>query len=286
MHVGVGRSISFRATRMSDIHPSEGRKVFGNDPAGYDRARPQYPARIYQILTEKCGLKAGTATFEIGPGPGLATKELLRLGARPLVAIEPDARLAEYLVASLGSSHPGLTVRNHAFEDVELEEGAFDLGIAATSFHWLDQAASLKKVARVLKPGGWWAMWWNVFGDPTNLDPFQKATNHLFVGLERSPDTWTKIRPAFSLDVETRTGTLKATEAFDLISHEIVSWSHSFDTAGIVALYRTFSPVARLPDREKQAFSEGIAKVADEQFGGRVERPFLTPIYIARRRRD
>jgi hypothetical protein len=129
-------------------------------------------------------------------------------------------------------------------------------------------------------------MWWNVFGDPTNKDPFQAATNHLFVGLERSPDTWTKIRPAFSLDVETRTASLKATGAFEMISHETVAWSQSYDTAGIVALYRTFSPVARLGEKELQTFTHGIAKVADEQFGGRVERPFLTPIYIARRRRD
>src|SRR5207237_10029841 len=73
------------------------RRLFGADPGGYDRARPDYPSRVYEILTERCGLRPGPATLEIGPGTGLATRRLLALGADPLVAVESAERLAEYL---------------------------------------------------------------------------------------------------------------------------------------------------------------------------------------------
>jgi phospholipid N-methyltransferase len=74
-----------------------GRIAFGGDAAGYDAIRPAYPDWVYQVLCERCGLGTGTATFEIGAGTGTATRRLLELGADPLIAIEPDARLAAYL---------------------------------------------------------------------------------------------------------------------------------------------------------------------------------------------
>ena len=58
---------------MSEVPRSEGRTVFGRDPALYDRARPGYPERVFEILRDRCGLRPGTAVLEIGPGPGTAT---------------------------------------------------------------------------------------------------------------------------------------------------------------------------------------------------------------------
>jgi len=87
---------------MSQINRIEGRRAFGLDPAGYDQARPEYPSEVYHLLKERCGLRSGTRTFEIGPGTGLATKRLLRFGADPLLVVEPDERLADYLRTALG----------------------------------------------------------------------------------------------------------------------------------------------------------------------------------------
>jgi hypothetical protein len=45
-------------------------------------------------------------------------------------------------------------VRVAAFEDASLPNGSFDLAVAATSFHWIDQHSGLRAVANLLRPGG------------------------------------------------------------------------------------------------------------------------------------
>ena len=121
----------------NDIDRAEGRVAFGDDPAGYHAARPAYPDWVFETLHDRCGLKDGAAIFEIGPGTGIATRRLLDLGANPLVAIEPDPRLAAYLRGK--NPDEALVVEVSTFEDAALPELAFDLGVSATAFHWLDE---------------------------------------------------------------------------------------------------------------------------------------------------
>src|SRR5437660_9664697 len=91
------------------------RRLIGGDPGGYDRGRPDDPSRVYEILTTRCGLRSGAATLEIGSGSGLATRRLLALGAGPLVAVEPDERLAIYLSKRLRAEGQSIDVRIEAF---------------------------------------------------------------------------------------------------------------------------------------------------------------------------
>jgi 16S rRNA A1518/A1519 N6-dimethyltransferase RsmA/KsgA/DIM1 with predicted DNA glycosylase/AP lyase activity len=71
------------------IDRTEGRRLFGADPALYHAARPEYPEQVYALLADRCGLTAGMRVFEVGPGPGQVTMRLLRAGAR-MVTVEPD----------------------------------------------------------------------------------------------------------------------------------------------------------------------------------------------------
>ncbi|HYM69472.1 MAG TPA: methyltransferase domain-containing protein [bacterium] len=267
---------------MGAIGRDEGRSAFGADPAGYDAARPDYPERVYDILRTRCGLRPGARTFEIGPGTGQATRRLLRFGADPLIVVEPDARLAEHLVRTLPHSGGRLTVNRAPFETAELPCGWFDLGVAATVFHWLDQLSALRKAADLLRRGGWWAMWWNVFGDPTRPDPFHEATRHLLQHLPRGPSSSAFGRP-FALDCAARTADLRAAGAFDRVECETIRWAEAFDPARVKALYATFPSIDRLPLAEREGLLAELGRIAEEAFGGRVERPLVTPVYTARR---
>lgn len=260
------------------IDRREGRRLFGIDPAGYDRARPGHPARVYDVLMERCGLRPRAGVLEIGPGTGQATRQLLDLGADPLVAVEPDPALARYLGESLGDR---VDVRVAALEDVELSAATFDLAVAASSFHWVEESEGLSRVFAALRPGGWVALWWTLFGDDQQ-DAFMTAIVPLFVGLARSPSSGRQGRPRFALDVEARLAGLSRA-GFEQLEHELIRWSAMWDTAGIRALYATFSPISRLAQVRRDEFLDAVAHVAEHEFGGRIERTLRTSLYTARR---
>ena len=181
-----------------------GRQAFGLDPAGYDAARPAYPDWVFDFLHQRCGLVSNAVTFEIGAGTGTATRQLLELGANPLLAIEPDERLAAFLRKTIPDQ--ALTIVVEPFEEAMLKEVSFDLGLSATAFHWLNEDFALTKVAKILRPGGWWAMLWNVFGDSSRPDPFHEATKSL-LNKPFSPSAGNGEVP-FALDTDARLAAL------------------------------------------------------------------------------
>jgi trans-aconitate methyltransferase len=266
---------------MERIGIEEGRRAFGADPANYDSARPDYPERVFEVLRDRCGSLVGRDAFEIGAGTGLATRSLLGLGVARLFAIEPDERLAAYLRRR--SPNAALHVVNSPFEEAELPAAAFDLGTAATSFHWLDQRTALAKVAALLKPDGWWVCWWNVFGDHERHDAFHEATRDLLARQPRSPSEGAVSHIAMPLDTQQRIADLNAVGTFEDVSVEILKWTLVLNPAQVRALYATYSQFSAQTEAERNRILDGLAHIAAEQFGGRVERNMCTAIYTARR---
>jgi SAM-dependent methyltransferase len=252
----------------------EGRSVFGRDPAGYDRGRPGHPDRVYEVLRQRCGLRDGTRVLEIGPGTGQATRRLIELGAEPLVAVEPDPALAQYL-PSVTDGKPDIV--SAPLEEAELPAAFFDLAVAASSFHWVDSERGLIAVLQALRPGGWWAMWWTYFGDKTRADPFRDAIDHVVGGLPSSPGA-----EGFGRDADAAMGALTAA-GFESYEHELVRWSREWDAADIRALFATFSPIARLEETQRNTILDEVARIAEDDFGGNVVKPAVTSLYTARR---
>jgi SAM-dependent methyltransferase len=259
------------------IHRSFGRRAFGADAASYHSVRPQYPDWFFATLVERCGLADGKTVFEIGPGTGTATRRLLDIGARPLIAVEADPSLAAYLRSN--NRDDALKVMVSTFEDAALDESRFDLGVCATAFHWLEEDCALAKVARLLRPGGWWAMVWNVFGDNIRPDPFHEATKRL-LDAPRSPSAGTRGIP-FALDAAARVEALRRTDAFDVIEHHSNAWLLELDPEQTVALYATFSDINAREDQ--QMVLTELGRIARDEFQGRVTRNMTTSLYIAQR---
>lgn len=258
-----------------DLPRAFGREAFGADPAAYDSVRPDYPAWVFDELAVRGALGPGTATFEIGAGTGIATRALLARGADPLVAIEPDPRLAAFLRARC----PAAQVRVEAFEDSSLGDATFDLGFCATALHWLDEDRALAKIAAALRPGGWWAAAWHVFGDDSRCDAFHEATLAILGG-PRSP-TQPASGPPFALDAAARIDALNRAGAFDAIAHRRERWTLTLTADEVARLYATYSPIAARPDRA--AVLAELRRIAVEDFGGRVTRNMTTSLYMARR---
>jgi SAM-dependent methyltransferase len=259
------------------ISRQAGRELFGLDPSGYDASRPEYPTWVFDELRSRCGLRAGTSVFEIGAGTGTATRRLLVEGAHPLVAIEPDPRMADFLVGN--SSNSALEVKLSTFEDAQLEPAAYDLGVCATAFHWLEEDAALVKIARLLRPGGWWAAIWNVFGDDSRPDPFHEATSELLKG-PTTPSAGERGIP-FALDIAARTKAIEDAGVFDAAQTMKSAWSLILDADQTMALYGSYSNINVRPDRTEVL--EELGRIARNEFGNRVVRNMITILYIARR---
>ncbi|MFG3258810.1 class I SAM-dependent methyltransferase [Streptomyces sp. NPDC048172] len=132
---------------------------FGADAARYDRARPRYP----EALVERIAAEApGPEVLDVGTGTGIAARQLRGAGCRVL-GVEPDARMAE------AARRAGDEVEVAAFEEWDPAGRTFDAVVAGQAWHWIDPVAGARQAARVLRPGGLLAPFWNVFAFPAEL---------------------------------------------------------------------------------------------------------------------
>ena len=227
-------------------------------------------------MCARCGLTTGAATFEIGAGTGTATRRLRtwshssdRYGTGRQVSRLPRRTLSE----------PALRVLVEPFETAALDDGMFDLGVSATSFHWLDEDAALAKVARVLRRGGWWAAVWNVFGDDSLPDPFHDATHSLLSGPASPPAG--QVGVPFALDAPARLAALEQAEAFEAIEHQtaVGRWSSTPSRLSPCTPPTPTSPLAPIAPK-CWLNCNGSPSISS----GRVVRNMTTVLYTARRR--
>ncbi len=265
---------------MASISSSPGRTKFGDDPELYDFARPGYPEELFDWLRKTCGLGAETGCFEIGAGTGQATLPILATPVRSILAIEPDTALAESLRAKAGDD-TRLQIAVNRFETTHLEDGDYDFGYCATAFHWLARMKAFDRILSALRPGGYFAMWWNVFHDPASPDAFDTATEHLFDGLEQDPEA-TASRPAFALDVNSRLGEMRSAGFAD-VQHRLFRTEVAFSPQRLAALYNTLSRVRMAPDVTRAHLLSEVERTVKEQFGGEIARTVVCSAFVGRR---
>lgn len=265
---------------MASIHSSPGALKFGEDAALYDFARPDYPPDLFDWLRDRCQLNAQSDCFEIGAGTGHATLPVLATPVRYLLAIEPDPRLAERL-REKAAGDPRLTIETARFEATMLQGGFYDLGFAAMSMHWLPRMKSLARIRDALKPGGHFAMWWNVYHNSAAPDAFGRAAEHLFAGIEQDPNA-TSGRPAFALDIAARLGELRAAGFIDA-EHRLFEQQVTFTPERLSALYGTFSRVRMAPEATRTHLLSEAERIVRDQFGGAVTRTVTCSAFCARK---
>jgi SAM-dependent methyltransferase len=261
------------------LQKTEGRQLFGLDPSGYEAGRPDYPSFVYDELRDRCGLGLGARVLEVGPGTGLVTRRLLAAGAE-VVAVEPDPSLAAYLNGA--SANDRVKIVESSLEEAEIDDAEFDLAIAATSFHWVDQEIGLRKLGRVIKPGGWIALWWTLFRDPNHPDPFSTAVEDLLGPATRGAFDEPG-RPPYQLDEEHRRRDLARWAGVEKVTSRIVPWTCLLSPAQARALYASMATVIRRPSSEQQELLDQIEDLATETFAGRIERNFVTALYSGQR---
>lgn len=253
----------------------------------YDDGRPGYPPNLFAILAECCGLGSGSQVLEIGPGTGQATGPMLDAGAN-VTAVELGAEFADVLVSKFHGLPFEVIVG--PFETVDLPTGPFDLVAAGTSFHWVPPEIGLPRAAASLGPGGSLALWWNHFGDPDRADPFRQAVQPILgrhapqladnaenggAGIGANP---------YALDVTARTAEIDASGLFGSVRHHLVPWTAHHTPIELRQMLASFSHWMALDSKVREALLADIERLATNEFGGVVERPYLTSLFTAKLR--
>ena len=133
--------------------------TFDTAVSNYDKMRPGYVDEIYQAIFKYVPIDENSNVVEVGSGSGQATLPVLKTGCK-LTAVEYGENFSE-LLKSKFKAFPKFSVVTGKFEEVSLEEDAFDLVFSATAFHWVPEKEGYEKVYRMLKKGGAFARFAN-----------------------------------------------------------------------------------------------------------------------------
>jgi len=141
---------------MSKLHSTE---RFSDRVDDYVRYRPDYPAAMLDWLHREHGVTRDWQVADVGAGTGISSKLFLDAG-HAVTAVEPNAAMREAAVAWLGGC-PRLHAVDGRADATGLPDASVDLVAAAQAFHWFDPASTRREFARILRPGGLAAVFWN-----------------------------------------------------------------------------------------------------------------------------
>lgn len=150
---------------------------FSNRVADYIRYRPSYPDDLVKVLQTRAGVSPGSDVADIGSGTGISSALFLDLGCT-VYGVEPngDMRAAAETQFARQSRFHSIAATAEA---TSLPDASVDLVTAGQAFHWFDQPRCRAEFCRILRPGGFVALFWN--SRRTESTPFLKAYEELLL---------------------------------------------------------------------------------------------------------
>lgn len=241
---------------MSEQMRDPGRS-YGAVAEAYDRARPSYPAEAAVRLVGRAGGDP-LRVLEIGAGTGKFTELLVATGHR-VIATDPSPEMLGFLTARL----PDVPTLVATAEQLPVPSRSVDIVVAAESFHHLDHDRALAEVARVLRPGGTFALVWNFRDEGI---PWVRKLGRI-IGAEKGEEL---VAP------------LRACEYFDddLGESEYRFWQ-DLRRPELFDLVRSRSAVAVLPEHEREDVLDRVGALYDDYGRGPdgMKLPYLTRCY-------
>lgn len=141
---------------MSDLHSTA---RFSDRVDDYVRYRPDYPSALIEWLQREQGVHAGWRVADVGAGTGISSKMFLDAGYR-VTAVEPNAPMRAAAERWL-QAYENFDAVDGKADATGLPDASVDLVTVAQAFHWFDQETTRREFARILRPRGLAAIWWN-----------------------------------------------------------------------------------------------------------------------------
>jgi SAM-dependent methyltransferase len=253
-------------------------RAFDAWAADYERYRPGYPAALFDAIATQLGLKSNAAVVDLGAGTGKVARAAAARGWR-VTAVDPGEPMLAELRERAAAEGVEIDVVLASAEDTGLPAASFDAALAGEAYHWFDAPAALAEMARIVRPSGGIAFFWNV-GD-TEESPLVAGERWLVAeyGIDGSD-----VRRPGPLP-ETREA-IRAAGAFD--EPEFIQVPHVVGMSGAeyIGLARTKSHLRTAPAELQERYGRDFAAMlADHGVGpaDRIEVPYVVDCWIARR---
>jgi SAM-dependent methyltransferase len=221
--------------------------LFGGVACEYDAARPAYPDALLDAL----GPVANLRVLDVGAGTGLATRPLIERGAL-VVAIEPEAKL----LARAVEHTPNLAAMIADGARLPLRDRCVDLVCFAQSWHWLHPDTRTGELARVLRPGGRWAVWWSharADGEQW-FDGHWRTIEHACPGVSRTQR-------------DTDWGlTVAADGRFDVADRVAIPWRRTVTVDEWMLDQASHSYIAALPTKDRRRLLNELRNIVQNRF--------------------
>jgi len=234
----------------------------------YARIRPTYARAAVGAVADLARHRAGPArVVDVAAGTGILTGQLARLGL-DCTAVEPLAPMARQLRLAL----PATPVVHATAEALPFAAAAFQLYTAAQAFHWFDAPAALDEAARVLAPGGDFALLFNVRDETV---PWVRELTALV-------EERTGGRPYHDHRERPWSDVVAASGRFSALSEQRFANPVPTDAAGVLDRLRSTSFVASLatPEREQLLDDATTLLATHAELSGRFEYPHETVLYL------
>jgi SAM-dependent methyltransferase len=127
-------------------------RSFGTAADRYDRYRPTYAAEAVRWALGEHPLRVA----DLGAGTGILSR-LLRSEGHAVIAIEPDDQMRTRLT----QVSPDISALAGTAEEIPLPDASVDAVVAGQAYHWFEADRAHPEIARVLRPGGVFAAFWN-----------------------------------------------------------------------------------------------------------------------------
>jgi SAM-dependent methyltransferase len=230
---------------------------FGSDAERYDRSRPRYPdALVDAIVVASPGLDF----LDVGCGTGIAARQFQEAGCRVL-GLDVDARMADF------ARRNGLEVEVALFEAWDPAGRSFDTVVSGQSWHWVHPVMGAASAARVLRPGGRLAVFWNVLQPPPALaEAFAAVYRRVMPDLPFNP--WA--RPAvdgYSVICARAADGMEEVGVFVDLEHWRFDWERSYTREDWLDQLPTAGGHAQLPPAQLTGLLAGIGAAIDEVGG-------------------
>ena len=119
----------------------------------YERYRLTYPQRLIQRVIALLGLTPGDAVLDLGCGTGMLAIAFARLGMA-VTAMDPEPEMLAATQSAARAQGVAVTPIAGGWEDIAPEMGPFRLVVMGRAFHWMDRAATLAKLDKIVTPDG------------------------------------------------------------------------------------------------------------------------------------